>query len=645
MTSAPIRVLYVSDDLEHAQALAAEVSRRGEDIVFLFPVREGDGQDKDLEDHGTADVLLLDCHLLHRVTTIEDVLGRFNSASCPRIALVSPEDLPQMAKMMLRDIDLYLNKTHDISELADLLVHKIKALKDLARAEDIRLRTEKRLQALVELAQTRSVTFDEVADYSLRKIVEMTGSEMGYMAFLEDQDRTLRMYAWCETGLSRCRLANKPILYSMEKVGVWGEPIRQGKPIVLNDFHEPNPLKRGTPDGHVEIHRYLAVPIFLDGKVVGTEGVANKKHPYDDIDVNQMQLLAEGMVSIQHGIEMRHDYMESQAKYQALLDSVPFTVALLDEDSRILSINRSPPGTELTPQELIGRILYDMDNGAGEEYAQLFRSAVETAQPLREERVIKDAEGNAIHLSLRISPVRTSDSESLTFIATIEDITETRKALLNLHKNREKQKLMESVTYHDIFNQVQIMKGYLELMGSDESRKEQDRRMFSRVEKAADNISDQVKVLRDYYALGLSDPEWLSLEQQIKRALEGSGLTVDSLCIDCESRKVQADRSFYKVFHNLFQNSMKHGNGITRVAISCQDLPDKWLRIVYTDDGIGIPKDDKERIFERGFGKHTGLGMFLVREILHTSGFKIRETGVQGARFEIDIPPGFHRLA
>jgi signal transduction histidine kinase len=60
------------------------------------------------------------------------------------------------------------------------------------------------------------------------------------------------------------------------------------------------------------------------------------------------------------------------------------------------------------------------------------------------------------------------------------------------------------------------------------------------------------------------------------------------------------------------------------------------------DDGSGIPASDKERIFQRGFGKHTGLGLFLVREILGITGITIRETGEpgKGAQFEITVPAG-----
>ena len=59
--------------------------------------------------------------------------------------------------------------------------------------------------------------------------------------------------------------------------------------------------------------------------------------------------------------------------------------------------------------------------------------------------------------------------------------------------------------------------------------------------------------------------------------------------------------------------------------------------ITFSDDGVGIPDDQKEKVFLQGFGKHTGLGMYLARAILSITGITIKETGEcgKGARFEM----------
>jgi signal transduction histidine kinase len=68
--------------------------------------------------------------------------------------------------------------------------------------------------------------------------------------------------------------------------------------------------------------------------------------------------------------------------------------------------------------------------------------------------------------------------------------------------------------------------------------------------------------------------------------------------------------------------------------------------ITYEDNGTGIPVEDKEHIFKKGFGKHTGLGLFLTREILAITNITIRENGEteKGVRFEILIPQEMYRI-
>ena len=83
---------------------------------------------------------------------------------------------------------------------------------------------------------------------------------------------------------------------------------------------------------------------------------------------------------------------------------------------------------------------------------------------------------------------------------------------------------------------------------------------------------------------------------------------------------------------------------MTVIRTSLQDSK-KGLVISVEDDGVGISDDDKRHLFERGFGKNTGLGLFLSREILAITGITIKETGDpgNGARFELTVPKGNYR--
>jgi signal transduction histidine kinase len=116
--------------------------------------------------------------------------------------------------------------------------------------------------------------------------------------------------------------------------------------------------------------------------------------------------------------------------------------------------------------------------------------------------------------------------------------------------------------------------------------------------------------------------------------------------VDQPELEIFADPLFVKVFYNLIDNSLKYGGeGLQSIRISSQGVNDSWV-ITYQDDGIGIAEADHAHLFERGFGKHSGFGLFLSREILSITGISIEETGTPGSgvRFIIRVPHGMYRF-
>jgi signal transduction histidine kinase len=97
---------------------------------------------------------------------------------------------------------------------------------------------------------------------------------------------------------------------------------------------------------------------------------------------------------------------------------------------------------------------------------------------------------------------------------------------------------------------------------------------------------------------------------------------------------------FRQIFYNLIQNSLKHGHAVTEIKIYYEERGTKALRLVYEDDGGGIPKGEKEKIFQEGYGKGTGYGLYLVKKLCDVYGWTIKETGTygNGARFVMTIP-------
>ena len=118
-----------------------------------------------------------------------------------------------------------------------------------------------------------------------------------------------------------------------------------------------------------------------------------------------------------------------------------------------------------------------------------------------------------------------------------------------------------------------------------------------------------------------------------------------SIIADVDALEVFSDPMLEKVFFNLVDNALRHGKTVTEIRFSHAFTKD-GVMVICRDNGIGVPYNEKEQIFERGVGKNTGFGLFIAREILGITGLSICESGIpgEGARFEILIPRELYRV-
>jgi signal transduction histidine kinase len=231
-----------------------------------------------------------------------------------------------------------------------------------------------------------------------------------------------------------------------------------------------------------------------------------------------------------------------------------------------------------------------------------------------------------------------------------QDLLETNTRLESSQSAYEiankKLNLLSTITRHDIKNQVTGLLGFLEL--SKEKTTDPDLLHFiDREESAAQNIQRQIEFTKNYEDIGVRAPQWQDIGIRVRalQTLIPPGEITVSVAIT--GLEVFADPLLEKVFENLIDNSRRHGERVRHISFSTLQYGLDYLALVYEDDGIGVHEADKERIFEKGFGKNTGLGLFLTREILSITGLEIKETGVygRGVRFEIMVPKGKYRFS
>ncbi len=242
---------------------------------------------------------------------------------------------------------------------------------------------------------------------------------------------------------------------------------------------------------------------------------------------------------------------------------------------------------------------------------------------------------------------RDDNNQPVRMIGTHIDITQIKQMESALRQANAKLNLLNSITRHDISNQLLALKGFLLLSKDQLADPARMAEYIAKEERIALTLENQIVFTRYYQDMGVNDPVWQNVGTHVKTAAASLPLGTIAVRTDCAGFEVYADPLFEKVFYNLIDNALRYGGeGMTAVRVAMKES-EEGLVILCEDDGAGIGPEEKAHLFERGFGKNTGLGLFLVREIIGITGITIRETSEpgNGARFEITVPKGAYRVA
>lgn len=213
---------------------------------------------------------------------------------------------------------------------------------------------EARLLRLVDILQHPSETIQEFLDYALKQAIELTESRIGYIYHYNEERCEFVLNTWSEEVMEACHVEKRETTYQLDKTGIWGEAVRQRRPIVINDFQKENPLKKGCPKGHVPMTNFLTIPIFKHKKIVGVVGLANKETDFDENDLLNVTLLMEAVWTVTESKKAEQALAESEERFRAL-HNASFGGIAIHDGGVILECNQGlAEMSQYTREELIG---------------------------------------------------------------------------------------------------------------------------------------------------------------------------------------------------------------------------------------------------------------------------------------------------
>ena len=339
-----------------------------------------------------------------------------------------------------------------------------------------------------------------------------------------------------------------------------------------------------------------------------------------------------------------HEIKLAKEEWERTFDSVPDLIALIDREYHILRVNKAMAASiGIPPEQVIGMRCFSIVHHAKTPPADCPHAALLKDGQEHSAEVHEDALGGDFLLTT--SPLHDADGNLIGSVHIARDITERKKMEDALKAALTKLNILSSITRHDILNQVTALRTYLELSRQD-LKGSQVSDFIEKEDQAAETIQRQIEFTRYYQDIGVNTPTWQDAGAAIREAAAQLNLKKVDLQVAIAKTGIFADPLIVKVFFNLMENSLRHGGGVTQMSFSSRET-DAGLVIIYRDNGTGIPLEDKKKLFQKGFGKHTGLGLFLSREILAITGITIRENGEpgKGVRFEMTVPAGAFRFS
>ncbi|MEI7433590.1 MAG: PAS domain S-box protein [Methanomicrobiales archaeon] len=365
--------------------------------------------------------------------------------------------------------------------------------------------------------------------------------------------------------------------------------------------------------------------------------------------------------------QVEEDLRKSEEKIRLLLNSAAEAIYGIDMAGNCTFCNNSCLHLlgYKRQDELLGRNMHWQIHGKHPdgthfpvEECRIFRAFQKGEGSHVDDEVLWRADGTSFPAEYWSYP-QWDDGAVIGAVVTFLDITE-RKELENEMKFHEmelrqfskslatankKLTLLSSITRHDINNQLTVLMGYLSILQDMPPGPSRDE-YFQKVTTAAEQISVMIRFTKEYESIGVTAPSWQECRTLVNTAAKEAPLGKVMLKNDLAAgAEIFADPLIVKVCYNLMDNAVRYGGKITFIRFSAEERGDVKV-LVCEDDGEGISAAEKEKIFERGFGKNTGLGLALAREILDITGISIKETGEpgKGARFEMTVPAGAWRI-
>jgi PAS domain S-box-containing protein len=377
-------------------------------------------------------------------------------------------------------------------------------------------------------------------------------------------------------------------------------------------------------DGTVLLTYIYASPILREGALQGFRGSV--------IDISELKRVETAL-------------REREATFRTLTENIPEFIFSASVDGVISYVSPQVRHLGYTVDDLVGKNIFALIHPADRDgVVRQFNEDIRTTSHSVIIYRLMDRDEVIHWVEQKITLIRDDEGLPISLFGILHDITERKKAEAAIELANRKLNLMNNITRHDILNTITGTFGLIDMLRAGGRLLEGDDQQLCEIKDLVKIIQRQITFTKEYQEVGIRMPQWQNLGTIIKNVRANFENPPFAISVQIGDIEVYADPLFEKVIYNLLDNAVRYADTATQLTFSGRKS-ERGLILISEDNGVGVPLDQKERIFKRGIGRNTGMGLFLTREILDITGISIRETGTpgSGARFEITVPPGNFR--
>ena len=529
----------------------------------------------------------------------------------------------------------------------------------MQRTEEF-LFNEMRLEALLKLNEQTNTPIQDTVEFAFEQMIRLTKSRFGYLAFADQDGIVYSVDSGSENSQGKNIIHNITQGFTLKTMGLWGEAVKQRKPVISNDYRRSNPEKKGLPPGYNNLSRYMNVPIFNGDKVVAVAGMGNKKTDYDQSDLRQIDLLAQGMWRILQRKKSEQAIYKSEKNMRDLVENSPNGIVIMQHGNVIYRNSKQ--------LELIGdikpadSIRYDHIHTEDQEKVKLFYMGLIQGNPTITEldfRFYSSLENRTQEtmkwVTCLVTPIDFRDEKA--FLLTTIDRTRARELeyLLTIQDKMASLGRVAAGIAHEIRNPLSGINIYLRILEKsigDPQRAHKIAPAIEAMHSASEKMELVIKRVMDFSKPAEPQFAIIDINVPVLEAVHLAAMTLDKKKISLET---QLDKSLpcchavpnliEEVILNLINNAvdaMADQDTDKCILVSSSAGADKIILTV-EDTGPGIPENLRMRIFEPFFTTKdysTGIGLSLCLRIItdHHGTIKVMPAESKGVRFVIELP-------